>query len=327
MKKTFLLLLLFGLFSFQAEAQILKKQKERAAQRAKNRTQQKAQNKADRKVDDAVDDAFNKIGGLFKKKNKKQSEENTNYDHEESEEYSEEAEDSRSNFGGMMMGKSASEMGLPNSYSFSTFVNMKFTSTNKRGKEESYDFKYLFPASQGYMGYEMEGKVSGVIDMERKKMVSVIPDQQMATSMDMETAVDIAGDYKSDEPLSDDYEDFKITKTGESKMIAGYECDQYLIESTELDGDLWIATDFDRKEFRQMSSGMSQMMQQNKSLKLPEEYVEVMGSGFMFEGTFKEKDSKEQTHMLVTDVGNDNTEISLAGYRVMDMNRFMKRRN
>jgi len=323
MKKTFLLLLLFGLFSLQGEAQILKNQKKRAEERAKNRTERKAQNKVDQKVDKAVDDAFNKIGGLFKKKNKKQSEDNSDYDDEELEE----TESDRSGFGSMMMGKSAGDLGLPDSYTFSTFVDMQFTSTNKRGKEDSYQFKYLFPTDDAaYMGYQMENIVSGIVDRERMKVVSVMPDQNMATSMDMETVVDIAADYKEEEPLSEDYEDFKLTKTGESKTIAGYTCDQYLIESTEMEGDLWVANDFDRKEFRQMSAGMSQMMQQNKALKLPEEYVEIMGSGFMFEGTFKEKGSKEQTHMVVKEVGNDQTDISLQGYRVMDMSKFMKKR-
>lgn len=322
MKKTFLLMLLFGLFTLQAEAQLLKNQKKRAEERAKNRTERKAQNKVDRKVDEAVDDAFNKIGGLFKKKNKKQSEENN----EEDLEMSNEEASPRSGFGSGLMGKSASDLGLPNNYQFSSFVNMQFTSTNKRGKEDTYEFKYLFPAAAGYMGYEMENTVTGIIDMERMKIVSVMPDQNMATSMDMETVVDIAADYKEEEPLSEDYEDFKISKTGESKTIAGYTCDQYLIESTELEGDLWIANDFDQKEFRQMSGGMSQMMQQNKALKLPEEYVAVMGSGFMFEGTFKQKDSKEQTHMVVKEVGTDNTDINLQGYRVMDMSKFMKKK-
>lgn len=187
---------------------------------------------------------------------------------------------------------------------------------------------YLFADNGNYTGYEMEQSISGIIDMDRSQIVSVMADQQMATVMKMETVADIADDYSSDSEngnFEEHFENLKITKTGKTKTIAGYSCEQYLMENDEMDGDMWIATNFKNADLLQLSGGMAQMMQQNKKLNLPEEYIDLMRSGFMFEGTFNQKESKEQTHMLVTDIDENGSEISLKGYKIMDMSGFMNK--
>lgn len=324
MKKTIVLMFLLAICNLSADAQIFNSQKKRAERRAKQRAKNKAQNKVDRKVDEAVDDAFNEIGNLFKKKKKKKAETEGDYENEDQSDYENE-DDARGGLASMIMGgKSASELGLPDMYAFETYIKTKLTSTNKRGKESTSDFIYLLPKEGEYMGYEVEKQAIGVMDMEAKKIVTVIEDQNMATVMDMETIVEIASDYQ-EETTQADVNDIKITKTGKTKMIAGYKCEQYLIENDETEGEMWKALDFNEIDLMKMGSGMAQMMQQNKKLKVPKDYLEFMESGFMFEGTFLDKKNQEKTHMLVVSVEAKRTEVDLQKYQIMDMSRFMKK--
>jgi len=329
MKKTIFLMMLLAISSLSANAQILKNQKKRAEQRAKQRAENKAQNKVDRKVDEAVDDAFNKIGGLFKKKKKNQevpeSEEEVDYENENAENEAA-SEEFLGNFSSMMGGKSPADLGLPNTYVFETYVETELTSTNKKGKEETALFNYLLPEEEGYMGYEVEDQAIGIMDMNRKKIVSVIKAQNMATVMDMESIADMAEDYTAETTTQADIDQMKITKTGQTKMIAGYKCEQYLIDSKETSGEMWKALDFDKMDLMKMGAGMSQMMQQNKKLKVPEEYLEFMQSGFMFEGTFVDKERNEKSKMVVLSVASKKTAIDLQQYKIMDMSKFMKKR-
>jgi len=329
MKKVFFLIFLFGISFVSADAQILKNQKRRAEKRSKQRAKNKAQNKVDSKVDRAVDDTFNKIEGLFKKKKKNQKPDNSENERTTSEPEAEsgETENYGSDIASMIMGgKSPSALGLPNQYAFDTYVKTIITSTDKKGKSESHHFNYLLPESTGYMGYEVEEMAIGIMDMDRQKIVSIVLEQNMATVMDLSTIGEIADDYgttTATETASP--KDLTITKTGKTKVIAGYKCEQYLIDSEETEGEMWKALDFDKIDLMKMGTGMGQMFQQNKSIKVPKEYMEFMNSGFLFEGTFLEKASNEKTHLIVESVASKKTDIDLQDYKIMDMSRFMKK--
>lgn len=324
--------MLLTVFAFTTvDAQIFKNQKKRAEERAKQRTQQKAQSKVDRKVDEAVDDAFESIGGLFKKKKKKQENENPQGDERNDSEEMDDAAESMSDmmamFGG---GKSPADLNLPDSYDFDTEVRTKMTSINKRGKEEVTYLNYLFGDDANSMGYEMEeeDKVLGVIDMGRMKMVAVIPDQNMASVMDMKATLEMTEQYKVEKEKEEeevDVEKLKINKTGKTKTIAGYKCVQYTIESEEVEGEMWKAEGFNKMDLLKFGSSMGQMTQQNKGIKLPSAYTEMIEGGFLFEGNFYDKESGERTIMLVEEVMEKDQTVDLTKYKLMDMSQFMKK--
>jgi len=326
MKKAFIFMLL-TIFAFTtADAQILKNQKKRAEKRAQQRAKNKAQNKVDRKVDEAVDDAFESIGSLFKKKKKKQEtnpSQNEEMDGEEMEDTAESMSDMMAIFGG---GKSAADYNLPNSYEFDTEVHTKITTINKRGKEETNDFNYLLSDKVDYMGYVVEDAAFGIMDMGRMKMITVVAEQNMAMIMDMSATLDMAERYNEDNPSNlSDIEDVKIIKTGKTKMIAGYTCTQYLMDSKDTEGEMWKAEGFDKMDLMKMGASMGQLMKQNKDVKMPDGYAEMMQGGFLFEGNFYDKKSKERTIMLVEEVMAKDRTIDLTKYKLMDMSQFMKK--
>lgn len=329
MKKSVVLLLMVMVCFVSADAQILKKQKQRAAERAKRKTEQKAQQKTDKKVDEVVDDAFQSIGNLFKKKKKKNEEVSTETDYEQRESTNEDEQEVRNpNYAAMMGNKSASDVGLPNNYDFDLYVKCKITTTNKRGKEETVPFNYLFPTDNSqYIGYEVENQSIGIIDIEREKIVSIIKEQNMATVMDMNTIMEVANKYGSESTNKspEKMDDVKFTKTGKTKVIAGHKCEQFLIETDEMNGEIWNSTDFNQIDFSKLGGVMGQMTQQDKNMKLPKEYADYMKSGFMFEGIFQEKDSKEKTRFLVESLEQKKQNINMEKYQIMDVSQFMKR--
>ncbi|MEM6320824.1 MAG: DUF4412 domain-containing protein [Bacteroidota bacterium] len=334
-KKTIVFLLCLTVGLTTANAQLFKNQKKRAEERAKQRAEQKAQNKVDRTVDEAVDEAFGKIGSLFKKKKPAESESTPETDTDDStydDEDEQMAEDISDNIMSMLGGgKSPSELGLPDKYVFDTYVKSTMTTINKRGKKDSQPMNYLLPSNSDYVAYQMEEEGEqgmGVIDIKRKKMVGLVTTEgmSMATVMDMEAIMESAADYQDEEEMANDMEDFKITKTGKTKTIAGYECEQFLISGDDVEGEIWKALNFDGVDFMSMGAEMGKMMQQqNKSMKLPDGYAELMGSGFLFEGTFEDKKRKETTMIQVQSVEKKRSEIDLTKYRMMDFNGFMKK--
>lgn len=316
--------MLLSVFAFStANAQILKNQKKRAEKRAQQRAKNKAQNKADRKVDEAVDDAFESIGSLFKKKKKQES---TNQDNKESSDSEEEMEEDVGRLASMFGGdQSPEDLDLPNRYAFNMEVRMKMTSINKKGKEESTIFNYLLADKVDYMGYLFEQEAMGIMDMGRMKMVSIVTSQNMATVMDMKKTLEMAEDYQTGTDDTEvDIDDIKITKTGKTKTIAGYKCTQYLINSEETEGEIWKAEDFDKMDLMKMGTSLGQVMKQNKQMKMPPAYAEFIQDGFLFEGNFYDKKSKERSIMLVEEVMEKDRTIDLTKYRLMDMSQFMK---
>ncbi|MEM1123374.1 MAG: DUF4412 domain-containing protein [Bacteroidota bacterium] len=331
MKKALIFLLLAVFACTTADAQIFKNQKKRAEERAKRRAQNKAQNKVDRTVDEAVDDAFESIGSLFKKKKKKQDTNNSSNEGDNAKE-TDEADQAMGSVMDMLGGgKSPAEAGLPNSYAFDTKVRMRMTSINKRGKEDTGTLNMLLADGKDYMGYDMEEENGGfaVMDMERMKMVAVVTEEEsgmnMATVMDMESTLAAASQYQTEEEVDDrDYSSFKVTKTGKTKTIAGYQCTQYIIEGDDAEGEVWKAKDFNKMNLMKMGASMSQMMQQNKDMQMPTELVELLQDGFAFESNFYDKKSKERSIMVVEEVKSESSSVDLTQYKLMDMGRFMK---
>jgi hypothetical protein len=323
MKKLLFLLFIFNIGIFSAEAQIFKKQKERAAERAKNRAENKAQNKVDSKVDDAVDDVFDGIGGLFKKKKKKKKKDKNKDKNTDNQENSEEYDmPSGFDLSSIMGGKKASEMGLQDDYTFDIDIKGKMIAVNKKGKEEVLPFNYLLTNSEQHFGFRME-QAEGIIDWGQSKMVTIIPSQKMATVMDLNAM----GDMAETEDSATKQDQIRITKTGKKKKIGAYNCEQYLVEGEDTNGELWFTKDVTEVDFMNFSKSFRQAMKNNAKVKYPKGMEDLEDSGMLIESIFQEKGKKEKSIMRIESIAKEKNTLSLNGYKIMDMGSFMGGKN
>ena len=118
-------------------------------------------------------------------------------------------------------------------------------------------------------------------------------------------------DY-SEPPADDQIEDFSkfnehLQRTGNSKRIAGYKCDEYIYDDEESHAVLWMTDELPPELWANMFSANTYTAAS----------VGYYG-GFVMEMDSKEKNSQERTTMLVKEVNRDKNEsISTSGYQFM----------
>lgn len=134
------------------------------------------------------------------------------------------------------------------SYSFTGYMTMEVNSTDKKGKaEDPVNMQYLLSSSTDFMGMSfVDPKKSNVstisiIDSKNQAMVILIEEKGNKSSMAMGMDFDkIHGmvDEEADEQLEKG--NYTITKTGNTKSILGYPCEEYLVTTEDGKGNYWI---------------------------------------------------------------------------------------
>lgn len=220
MKFRFLLLPFALLFCLSLTAQTTA---ERAGSRAKNRAENRANSRVDQKVDAAVDDAFNAIGGLFKKKDKKETETSTD----------EGTPGTPGNaMPGGLFGNAEPWEAYTNPVQFS--LTMEVVEVKKNGKREqnAIDMAVTTDRFGIRMRDEAEKEVSRMIlntETGKTTMVTIDKDgkktgvrmRMPGMRSTMESAVEETTTR------------YTIEATGERKVIDGYNCEKFIVTDTE----------------------------------------------------------------------------------------------
>lgn len=213
---------------------------EKASERAKNRAERKANSRVDQKVDGAVDDAFNAVGNLFKKKKKKGEQPTETAPSGEVQP----ERDATTGLGGLLGGNSGPWEPYTNPISFS--VRMEMTEVKKNGKEtQSFIDMAVVTNSWGIRIEDEEAnEVSRMIlNTQDGKTTMITTDKKGKTtgfrmrmpgvqSMAAETANDVVDDYT-------------FEKTGERKVIDGYNCEKVIVTDNKnnITTESWVTND------------------------------------------------------------------------------------
>ncbi len=209
---------------------------ERAKNRAKNRAENRANSRVDQKVDAAVDDAFNAIGGLFKKKPKKsETESGTDVGNPET---------PANAVPGQQTGGWEP---YTNPHTFS--LRMEITQVKKNGKEEESSIDMVVTSNRFgiRVADESAQEVSRMIlNTEDGKTTMITTDREGRKSgfrMRMpgmrKAMAEAAEDVSTDR--------FTFTRTGERKVIDGYNCEKIIVEDTEegITTESWVTQDIE----------------------------------------------------------------------------------
>lgn len=201
-------------------------------------------------------------------------------------------------------GTTSPTINIPSSFSFNKNISVEVTTD--RGEKQTIDFLIgNYPDIYGISvaSKEMQGQGKVVMVMTPKSSTAFMDVAGM--KMKKTTSLDQMGDqFNVSDQLPEDG-DFVYKKTGNTKTILGYNCDEYKVDykyaNDEGSASFWVSKDFPI---------------QNKALPM----LGMSINNTNFSGFVLELNSTHQgrtTNMKVTDVANINTTINSNEFRKM----------
>lgn len=294
MKIRIVVLLIIGLLSSNLlSAQNIPKRVER---RAKHRAESKVNREVDKTVDKALDNVFDGLFGKKKKKKKEADEAETvpaeASEHEDSEVY-DEAETQRQAqeaIARMMGGEQEDWEPIKNDFPIS--FEMAITSERK-GETTTNNVKYTFDTWLLGMQMEQDGQdMLMLLDNENGTMTTVMEKDGKRQGYRMNRRM--FGTPDMDEMM----DDVKINPTGNTKMIDGYFCREYLIETEDGTTNAWLTKEI-RANMSQMYGGFvgaAKGKKQDNQMMLFQDY------GVLIESKTVQKNGKETIHTKVSNI-------------------------
>lgn len=195
-------------------------------------------------------------------------------------------------------------------YNFAGSLKFQVTATND-GKTSKGQQMWYFPVgSENIFGIAMNmgqgGNMRGVIDYADKSMIMFMEDQKMVMGIPLDldkTMKDIQNDPKT-----------KVSapkKTGKTKTILGYKCDEWITENADYTSSVWVS---DKLPINSASfyKIMAQQLAKSTGTPMP---TDMKGVPLEIQATNKKEGDKYS--MVCTEVSTKPTKFSTAGYKTM----------
>ena len=329
MKKSYILFTLF-LFAFiTVNSQILNLN--RAKESAEDKTEQRVDNKVDEGIDKSLDKVEDFLFGKKKKKSKDNSESEKSVSEVEEPETTESTYNSTSS-NESSYGESGQEpdimklfgsgtVEVKESFEFTSSIDIKVTTTDKKENVTVMTMKMLFPENEEYFGMEINSPDNTEEQMPPMKMVYDFESQQMVTMMinsgqkiGMVISIneeELAKWVDEDDSDIEDMPEWK--KTGKTKNILGYTCEQYVFSDNDGSGEAWVSDDDDLNIGYAMNAMANS--QDGKNNKGKSDYPD----GAILEMTFTSDDG-ETMSWIATEIKTDtHIVIKTEGYQFMNL--------
>lgn len=197
-------------------------------------------------------------------------------------------------------------------YIFAGSATFEMTS-NYKGKPYKGLQKWLIPNENDMTfgtEYTMEDNkgrknmTRGIIDYKNKSMIMLMDENKMAMSIPFDIQKTIESTVNDP-----NLKNTPPKKTGKTKTILGYVCDEWVTESEEYQSNVWISREMPIK-----ASNFYELMQQqtykNNKILMPSGM-----SGMPLEIDGLNKKSKETYQMICVDINKSKVVISTAGYK------------
>uniref|UniRef100_UPI0032172D1C DUF4412 domain-containing protein n=1 Tax=uncultured Draconibacterium sp. TaxID=1573823 RepID=UPI0032172D1C len=282
---------------------LLKNIKKRVLEQTEKKIEDKAVEKANKEVDETIDKAF-----------------------EKEEEQQNDKDESTINMAGILgkMGMSSEPVPVEDTYSFNQKIHMNLVSYDKNGKVENEgefithldnDTKSMaYEVISGDMAQTNQGLI--IIDAKNKAMILLgnEKDQKSGIVYGMNAFFQSIGEtYEDDIEMEETPDTYlanpNVKKTGKTRTISGYKCEEYLYNDESLKSEMWITKDL--KMNSQDFFG---------SLFKISSYSSGVAWGYLMESTSENKETGEKTVMKVTDIDlNSKTRFSLNDYEITNL--------
>lgn len=312
------LLVLFSVILAQpAQSQRLLR---RLQEKVQERVEEKVEERAEKKVDQVIDNQLDKIEESLEQNQEETSESSTS----SVERDSRRQERMQNLLKGM--GMSGDPVPVADNYSFDHLIQMHIVSYDKKGEKESEGefITHLNPENK-CMAYQMvsgdmgqSGQGLFIIDATNGATIILNEENGEKTGLvyGMGAFFSSIGETLEEEEIEETPETYllnpNVEKTGRSKTIAGYRCEEYKFHDEETESEIWITTDLKMNTYDFFSTLFKTSL-----------YSHGIPWGYMMEATTLEKDSGKKSVMQVTRVdANSNTKFSLADYQVTNLGSF-----
>ena len=219
----------------------------------------------------------------------------------------------------MSMMATTSNVEVEDAYNFDSAVDIELTTFNSKKTTSEMSMRMLFPADASYYAMEiLEIKDSKddvpasivIFDYSTFKMISLMDmsGQKMGFAMDLkESQIE---EWKAMEEGNSDKTNF--IKTGKTKEILGYTCEQYTISNEDGDGEFWISNDSDL-QIAMALNAMSQNSKGKNSYDMPEDFPD----GAILEMNFIDKKGEGMNWIAIAINKNVRRSISTSEYSFM----------
>ena len=216
---------------------------------------------------------------------------------------------------------------VEDSYAFDTRVIYELT-TSKNDDESVVNYEMWFLENADYMATKVEGKSKGnsndmpnsmlsILDDKNQAMIILMEEQKIAQLLSMNKIKDIAVKENETDSLNTEFESIK--KTGNSKKILGYDCEEFSSQNETSKFSFWITKDLSLFQ-KNMFFNISKSLGGNTFENIPEN-----AKGFMMEMYFENLSDREKGSMKVVDIKRDNKIIMMNEYQLMSLGQYMQK--
>jgi len=202
-------------------------------------------------------------------------------------------------------------------YHFNAYIQMEITTYKKNGNLDEqivYD-NYLHKEDADYaMEFKDDGSKSTIIFDTKNSAMLILTESDgektgFATTIDPEAMADLAEDYEEEEEV--DMDSYKPMKTGKTKQILSYSCDEYLVEDEESEVHMWVSEKLGkemRKEWMSNQQTFGSMFTHAYAL-----------NGMVLEYDVMDKDGGKSVMQVQKIDMNHSHKVHTNGYTIMSM--------
>lgn len=226
-----------------------------------------------------------------------------------------------------MMTQGAENIKIEESYTFNTKVMYNMTVTDP---DTSSDIKYemWYAENEDYMATKtldtknsdskgLPYSVLSILDDKNQAIVVILEDQKIAQLLPMNDIDSVGVDESGS--VADDTEFEGLKKTGNSKKILGYNCEEFVTQNDSNKYSFWITQELSLFH-KNMLFNLSESLGANTFDHIPEE-----AKGFMMEMSYENFSKKEKGFMQVLDIEKTNNSIFMKDYQLMSLGQLMQK--
>lgn len=227
----------------------------------------------------------------------------------------------------LMMSSGSENIDIEESYTFSTQVTYELT-TVQNNKPSVVNYEMWFSKSDGYMATkvktsddndskDMPSSMVSILDDKNQAMIIIMEEQKMAQLLSMKKIKEVA--VEENEIASENTEFKSLQKTGNTKKILGYDCEEFSSQNDTNKFSYWITKDLDLFQ-KNMFFNISKSLGGNTFEEIPEN-----AKGFMMEMHYENLSNKEKGSMTVTNIESADKKIMMSDYQLMSLGQFMQK--
>ena len=224
------------------------------------------------------------------------------------------------------MGVSSTPVPIADSYKFDHLIQMHIESYDNTGTKTSEGefITHLNPKSKS-MAYQVvsgdmgnPGQGMFIIDAENGATIILSEEdgEKSGIVYGMGAYMETLGETYEEEELEETPDLYlanpNVKKTGKTKTIAGYKCEEYVFSDEEIKSNVWITKDLKMNTQDLFSTLFKASL-----------YSHGMAWGYMMETTSENRQTGEKSIMRVTKVDtNSNVKFSMSNYKITNLGSF-----